>query len=1069
VIVCPNCGEENPERFRLCGFCGTALTAALPPQEVRKTVTIVFSDLQGSTALGERLDSEALREVMSRYFDEMRAALELHGGTIEKYIGDAIMAVFGLPVVHEDDALRAVRAAAEMKRRLASLNDELNSVWGVTLRNRTGVNTGEVVAGDPATGQRLVTGDTVNVAARLEQAAPALEVLIGEPTYELVRDAVTVETVEPLELKGKSAHVAAYRLLSVKEVSETERPHRGVFVGREHEMDRLDAVFRDAVAEHAPRTVTILAEAGVGKSRLVEEFGAALGDGVQILKGRCLPYGRGITFWPLGEIVRQAASIGEGDSPETALERLSAVGGGPEREVVERVASAIGLLERQFPLDEVFFAARRFFELLAERGPVVTMWEDLHWAEATLLDLIERLATSATGPLVLLCTGRPSFVDVWQRELPGDTIDLVPLSAEAIDRFIDGLLGESGIQDAVRLRIVEAAEGNPLYVEQMLSMLIDHRAVRRTPQGWIATTDFEEVPIPPTIHALLTARLDRLPTEERAVVDIASVIGHEFAEDAVQELVPEPIRAETGNRLASLARKQLVRTVDDRTADAPLYRFEHILIRDAAYGGLLKRTRATLHERFADWGERVNAARQRAVEYEEILGFHLEQAYRYLGELGEPDDHQRSLAARAATKLDAAGRRAFAREDMPAAANLLRRAVELREPDDRARLEIVPDLAEALTQIGELPWAEVYLAEAVETAKRRGESVIAAEARLAQLLNARFAGGEELNWCEEVLREIETAVPVFESESDHRRLAKAYRLAMGAYGISYRFGDAASAAERAVRHAQLAGDTRGAAVAASAYAMAALYGPTPVEEAIARCEQTLADTAGNRKVQAFVRLLMSPLYAMSADFTSARRLYGEAWSDFQEIGATLYGARTSLQSAAVEVLAGDLPAAERELRRDYETLDAMGERYLRSTVAANLAIVLSLQGRISDAEEFARIAEELSAADDVESQALWRSAKAMILTEVGDSAAAEAAARAAVDLLKRTDALVQTADALSVHASVLAESGSELERKAALEQAAALYARKGNVIGERSARRALDDHLRARAHVTDTR
>ena len=254
---------------------------------------------------------------------------------------------------------------------------------------------------------------------------------------------------------------------------------------------------------------------------------------------------------------------------------------------------------------------------------------------------------------------------------------------------------------------------------------------------------------------------------------------------------------------------------------------------------------------------------------------------------------------------------------------------------------------------------------------------------------------------------------------------------------------------------------------ASAYAMAALYGPTPVEEAIARCEQTLADTAGNRKVQAFVRLLMAPLYAMSGDFTSARRLYGEAWSDFQEIGATLYGARTSLQSAAVELLAGDLAAAERELRRDYETLDRMGERYLRPTVAANLAIVLSLQGRVREAEEFARIAEEVSAADDVESQALWRSAKAMILAEGGESAAADAVARAAVDLLKRTDALVQTADALSVHASVLGGSGRMNERKAALEEAAALYARKGNVIGERSARRALDDHLVARRDVKE--
>ena len=239
MAVCSSCGEENPDKFRLCGFCGTPLAAVLPPQEVRKTVTIVFSDLKGSTAMAEKLDSEAVREVMSRYFDEMREALERHGGKIEKYIGDAIMAVFGLPKVHEDDALRAVRAAVEMRERLAVLNDELGERWGITIANRTGVNTGEVVAGDPTTDQRLVTGDTVNTAARLEQAAPSCEVLIGEPTYRLVRDAVQVEPVEPLELKGKAQRVPAYRLVSVHKTDGVRRRHDSPFVGRDQELGVL--------------------------------------------------------------------------------------------------------------------------------------------------------------------------------------------------------------------------------------------------------------------------------------------------------------------------------------------------------------------------------------------------------------------------------------------------------------------------------------------------------------------------------------------------------------------------------------------------------------------------------------------------------------------------------------------------------------------------------------------------------------------------------------------------------------------------------------------------------------
>ncbi len=1059
LITCPNCGEEVPDRFRLCGYCGTPLTVELPAKEVRKTVTIVFSDLEGSTALGERLDSESLREVTSRYFDEMREALELHGGTIEKYIGDAIMAVFGLPTAHEDDALRAVRAAAEMKSRLAILNDELQSRWGVTLRNRTGVNTGEVVAGDVTSGQRLVTGDTVNTAARLEQAAPALEVLVGEPTYQLVKNAVTVEPVEPLQLKGKADDVPAYRLVSVQELGQHARTHHSVFVGREAELDRLRTAYGEAVGSNSPHTITLLAEAGVGKSRLTEEFLRSIGDDALVLTGRCLPYGRGITFWPLGEIVRAAAGIALDERPETALERLRASVGGDQDEIAERVASAVGLIDRTFPLDEMFFATRRYFESLARDRPVVLIWEDLHWAEATLLDLIEQLATSSSGRLLLLCTGRPSFVEVWQRGLPGDVIDLQPLSSRAIEQFIDGVLGQSAIDDSVRRRIVNSAEGNPLYAEQMVSMLIEQGILQSSPDGWVVAEKVHELPIPPTINALLAARLDGLHPEERAVVDVASVIGLEFAHDAVEELVPDAVRGGLQIRLDTLAQKQLVRATT-REETVPIYRFAHILIRDAAYGGLLKRNRATLHERFADWGDRVNQARDRAVEYEEILGFHLEQAYEYLSELGEPDDHQRQLASRAATKLEAAGRRAFAREDMPAAANLLRRAHDLLPEDDLARIELIPDLSQALTQTGELAWAEVFLGEAVETSKRLGRSALGAESRLARLTTEHYSGGSEANWCQAVLLELETAVPVFEEEDDHRRLAKAWRMAVDAYGVSYRFGDAAAAAERAVRHAQLAGDRRGAAAAALGYAMAALYGPTHVSEAIARCEQTLAEASGNRKVQAFVTLLMAPLYAMSGDFDTARSFYGEARSTFDEIGATLYSARTSLASAVVELLAGDLSAAERELRHDYETLDQMGERYLRPTVAANLALVLCLDGRLGEAERYALVAEEVSTQDDIETQALWRTAKAAILARSGDIPAAEAAAREAVEMLRQTDALVQTGDALSVQADVFGGAGRVFERAEALREAATLYARKGNVIGERTALRALADQGR---------
>jgi class 3 adenylate cyclase len=1055
VLTCPNCGEQNPERFRLCGFCGTPLVAELPAQETRRTVSIVFSDLEGSTALGERLDSEALREVIARYFDEMRGALELHGGTIEKYIGDAIMAVFGLPTAHEDDALRAVRAAAEMKRRLAVLNSELDSRWGVSLRNRTGVNTGEVVAGDPTSGQRLVTGDTVNTAARLEQAAPALEVLLGEPTYRLVRNAVTVEAVEPLELKGKAERVPAYRLVSVQELGQQERARPRVFVGRDDELDRLDAAYREVIAESTPRTVTILAEAGVGKSRLTEEFLASVKDDALVLTGRCLPYGRGITFWALGEIVRQAAGITDEDSPSVALERINAATG--DAEVAERIAGAVGLLERLFPLEELFFATRRFFELLAQRRPVVVVWEDLHWAEATLLDLIERLARDAAGPVLVMCTARPTFLEVWQRGLPGDVIDLRPLSEDAIDQFVEALLGDSSVDVGVRRRIIDASEGNPLYAEQMFSMLVDDGILQQTDDGWMVDTSLENVSIPPTIQALLASRLDGLRVDERAVVDVASVIGLEFAHDAVAALVPDAVRKEVEQRLEALVKKRLVRQARRYDEAARMYRFDHILIRDAAYAGLLKRRRANLHEEFADWGERVNAERQRGVEYEEILGFHLEQAHAYLAELEEPNEHQRQLAHRGAVKLDGAGRRAMQREDMPAAANLLRRAHDLYTEHDPARIELAPDLAHALTQTGELAWAEVFLKEAVETARRLDLPALAAEARLSQLTTQRFSGHSDSDWSATVLAELETAMPLF--ADDNRRLAKAWGMAMDAHGISYRFGDSAAAAQRALRYARLGGDDRRAAAAATFLSMVALYGPTPVTEALERCEEALVATMENRRLNTFVQLLMSPLHAMSGDFSEGRRLYSEARVAFEEMGATLLGARTSLQSAVVELLAGDSEAAERELRQDYETLKRMDEHYLRPTVAANLALLLCRDGRFDEAATFATVAEEIAADDDVESQALWRSAKALIMSRGDEGEAAEATARAAVELLRRTDGLVQIADALVVQAAILEEHGKLHEREEALIEAASLYARKGNVVSERAARSALAERM----------
>jgi class 3 adenylate cyclase len=510
MALCPNCGEENPDRFRLCGFCGTPLVPPVAPQEVRKTVTIVFSDLKGSTAMGEKLDSEAVREVMSRYFDEMRDALERHGGTVEKYIGDAIMAVFGLPRVHEDDALRAVRAAAEMRERLGVLNEELDRRWGVTVGNRTGVNTGEVVAGDPTTGQRLVTGDTVNTAARLEQAAPPSDVLIGETTYRLVRHAVEVEEVDALELKGKAERVPAYRLVSVHEAESVERRHDSPLVGRTHELGVLRDALASAERDGSCRLVTVVAQAGVGKSRLIEEFVQSAQPEARMFRGRCLPYGRGITFWPLVEIVRDAAGLRDDDPPEVGQAKLLDIAGPGGEDAAARVASAVGLAATDFPLDEVFWGTRKLLELQALRQPLVVVFEDIHWAESAFLDLIEHVRSTAAAPLLLVCAARPDLLEQrpdWAEQ--GPLFELQPLSEEESAQVIEHLLGDAAIPAEVRARIITAAEGNPLFVQQVLSMMIDDGLLRREDGRWVPTGDLADLAIPGSIQALLAARLDR--------------------------------------------------------------------------------------------------------------------------------------------------------------------------------------------------------------------------------------------------------------------------------------------------------------------------------------------------------------------------------------------------------------------------------------------------------------------------------------------------------------------------------------------------------------------------------
>ncbi|HEX2051044.1 MAG TPA: adenylate/guanylate cyclase domain-containing protein [Actinomycetota bacterium] len=1051
MTSCAQCGQENPDGFRYCGACGAPLVRqAGDAPEVRKVVTIVFCDVAGSTALGERVDPEALRATMSRYFARMRSIIERHGGLVEKFIGDAVMAVFGIPSVHEDDAVRAVRAAADMRHELGALNRELESDWGVGIRIRTGINTGEVVAGDPASGQTLVTGDAVNVAARLEQAAAPGDVLIGRDTYVLVRSAAIVEQVAPLDLKGKAAPVEAYRLVDVlPEGPVIPRSLESPIVGRTREAGHVRAAFERAVAERVCYLFTILGAAGVGKSRLTSEVLEELSGRATVLTGRCLSYGEGITFWPLKEVVGQAAGTSGRDRPDEAFERIRAVVADDDEgeRVAAGVAQLLGIADGSESTDEAFWAVRRFFETLARDRPLVVAFDDVHWAEPTFLDLVENVADwSRDVPILLLCAARSELLDLrpaWGGgKLNATSMLLEPLSDDDACTLVGNLVGDDDVPQPVRDRIVRAAEGNPLFVEEMLAMLADDGSTgtgRRRIEG--------DVAVPPTIQALLAARLDRLEPAERCVLERAAVAGREFHLDAVKVLSPEIERDGVGALLMSLVRKELVRPERSAFGGQDAFRFRHALVRDAAYESLPKEVRAELHERFARWLDDV--ARDRMREYEEIVAYHLERAYSYRASLGPVDAAARALGAEAGARLAAAGRRALARGDMPAAVSLLWRARSLLPADDARRLEIAPDIGHALVETGQFARAEVVLDEAIEAARAAGDRRLEAHAT-AERAEMQLYVNPELTM--EKLREQSLAlVATFEEFGDEAGLAKAWSLLGEVDWQLSRFGDAEESIRQVIEHAARAGDRREHARAVGWYAVAAVWGPTPVADGIARCERILEEYRGHRTIEARVVPALASLKGMQGEFDEAHELFATARAVHDDLGRMRAAAFTDM-SGITFMYQGDDESAERELRTGFEALQEMGEISYLSTSAGLLAHAAYRQGRLSEVERLVGIARETAAEDDVMSQVLWRAALAKVHAARGELDAAEPLARAAAALSATTDDLNMHGHTLLDLADVLEAAGRHAEALAHARAALDALQRKGNVMAAARAR-----------------
>jgi predicted ATPase/class 3 adenylate cyclase len=1015
------------------------------PGEVRKTVTVVFIDLASSTTLGARLDPEPLRRVMSRYFETVAQALERHGGTVEKFIGDAVMAVFGIPVVHEDDALRAVRAVADVRAALDDLSGQLERERGIRLEVRTGVNTGEVVAGDPATGRTLVTGDPVNVAARLEQAAGPGEILLGEGTRRLVRDAVRLEPAAAVEVGGEHDPVQAWKLVEVLDrAAGVARRLDSPLVGRTGELAQLQHAFERAVEERTVYLFTLFGSAGIGKSRLAAEFGGAVSGGATMLAGRALPYGEGITFWPLAEIVRELGSEERHANVARVLEGEEDGG-----VVAERIAAAIGRSDTPGTAEETFWATRKLFEALAKQRPLVVVFEDIHWAEPTFLDLVEHVAEwSRDAPILLLCLARPELLEVrpaWGGGKRNATsILLEPLSASESETLIENLLDGVDLPGPVRARLAASAEGNPLFVEQLLAMLAEDG----DPDG--------KLEVPPTIQAVLAARLDRLAPLERGVLERASVVGTRFWTSAVAALTGFDARASVSRDLQALVRKELIRPDRSLVPGEEGYRFRHILIRDAAYNAIAKEVRAELHEAFAEWI--VSTSGDQVTEIEEILGYHFEQAFLYRRELAPLDDKAATLAARASERLGRAGRRALGRGDVPAAANLLGRAAALLATDLPARTALLPELGAALVIAGEFAHAEAVLGEAIEAGAATGDRRLELHAELERAFLRSLTNPE--GGVEALRRVAERSLPEFEAMGDDRGLAKAWRRIADVFWMESRWSEQERALERALEHAVRGGDAREAAGALMRLAMALYYGPAPVPEAIRRAEETLARTRGNRVVESTFLVSLAGLHAMAGRFEEARELFARGEAIVEELGFKVWLAGFSLVASDIELLAGDLAAAEAHLRRGYQAFEEMGERSLLSTVSAELAETSYAQGREEEAERFAAMSEQLAGQKDVASQIGWRTIRARVLARHGSLDDAESLARDALELAEGTDNLGSQGSALVALAEVLEVAGRSEEAGPLLDRARELFRRKGNAVAAEKTR-----ELRARLGV----
>ncbi|MDQ6877470.1 MAG: AAA family ATPase [Candidatus Dormibacteraeota bacterium] len=1009
-------------------------------REQRKVVTVLFADVVGSTALADATDPEVVRARMARHFQRIAEVSEAHGGTVEKFAGDAAMVVFGVPAVHDDDAERAVRAALEIRD-------------GATdLPVRVGVNTGEAVTAPREDRQFMVSGDAVNVAARLQQGAEPGEVVVGPLTQQLTRNVIEYAPRDPVSAKGKSEPLVAFR--AVRPRSQVPEQARGVeglqaaLVGRDRELRLLLDTFARTASDRRPHLFTLVGSAGVGKSRLVSEALATLANsGARLLRGRCLPYGRGVTYWPIIEMLRPDTGITRADEHGAALAKLDRwlgellAGDAQLPAIRARLAVMLGLLPPSIGMPdtaaervdkEIGWGIRHYLDAVARGGPLILVVDDLQWAEPPVVETFEQLAErSSDVPMMLICIARPEFLEGrrdWAAGKPNSTtITLDPLTRDETGTLISRLLEIEALPADLRGEIIERSAGTPLFCEEFIQMLIDEGRLIRDGASWRATGPMREIRVPHSIQAVLAARLDSLPDGEKSILQAASIVGERFEVSQIEDMTGG---ADPENGLESLRRKGLV-TGGDGTDEMS---FRHILIRDAAYASLPKSERAALHDRFGITLEREAGDPQPLTE---ILGHHAERALTISVELGIDGDLLEHRARRALDWSLASADRASTRRDLTtldAALHNARDAVA-HMPDgggleSRARLALLE--AERLVITADYPAAARATAAAADLAEEAGLPAVVAKARLSEAWIANWAGMQEID---EFDRTVERAVDACRKAGDIAGEIEARHIGTNHQWALGRLGEFIEINEGLLAQARSIGDSAHAAAIlvrlAPAYGM---LGDQPAAERVLAEAESLATTLGFRNIGLGALMQRANRSTVMGDLDASERVHREFLAAAADEGAVQYHVAALRHLARVLLYQHRADEAATALDRAIELSETTGERWNRSEILGLRARAALLTGDLDAAEGFISRALSSLRGNDVTAISEVQNHLGMIRAAQGRQPEAEEAQRRSLDAIAQTDYnWLKTQPTLAL-AGLLAERGAVAEAMPLFEE-----------------------------------